>query len=95
MLFFRLPRHLLSTSYRVIRLLYVCLTHEGLVTGAMDAIDALTGVNLLTTDASEWVRAAAAALQIATAAQYTPVQIALHLRVHVRVYRILLVYGFL
>ena len=47
MLFFRLPRHLLSTSYRVIRLLYVCLTHEGLVTGAMDAIDALTGVNLL------------------------------------------------
>ena len=52
---------------------HVQLTDEGLVTGAVDAVDVLTGVDFLTADASERVRAAAT-LQIASVVQHNQVQ---------------------
>ena len=57
-----------SLRLRSMMHLYERLTDKVLVTGAVDAVDALTGIYLLTAVASERVRAAAA-LKVAASAQ--------------------------
>ena len=58
------------------------LTNKFLVTGAVDTVDALTGVYLLTAVASERVRTAAALQVTAVAQKQIQIQMLLPARVH-------------